>query len=128
VITLDADDGTFHARSKFLSRESKGDLIGGRAHLFGEMPGAAEWQIVSGLVDREGVGCEGNGLAECFRSTRKSAAQCPPAHRRLHKSEVIVRAGVGGFKVLTIPIDLGSSTGFHQPLQVDQDTFGLPGR
>jgi len=128
VITLDAD-GQHLPREipKFLRcREQTGAdlIIGGRAHLFGEMLPRrrmanrfSAWSIAR--ASRTGITDSQSGFrlysARLLRSVR------------LHtdgfdlESEVIVRAGLGGFKVLTIPIDLGFvdglSTSHYKPLK-----------
>ncbi|MDQ6802302.1 MAG: glycosyltransferase family 2 protein [Acidobacteriota bacterium] len=128
VVTLDAD-GQHLPREipKFLkAREvTKADLIiGGRSHLFGEMLPRrrlanrfSAWSIA--IASKTAVTDSQSG----FRLY--SANLLRNVHLRTDgfdlESEVIVRAGVGGFKVLTIPIDLGFvdgiSTSHYKPLK-----------
>lgn len=128
VVTLDAD-GQHLPREipKFVAaREQTGAhlVIGGRAHLFQEMlprrrfaNRMSSWFI--GRVSKTGVSDSQSG----FRLY--SAELLRAAHLRSDgfdlESEVIVRAGCGNFKVITIPIDLGFvdglSTSHYKPLQ-----------
>ena len=128
VVTLDAD-GQHLPREipKFLEsrKETKADLIiGGRAHLFGEMLPRrrlanrfSAWTIAK--ASKTGITDSQSGFRLYSANLLRNV--------RLHtdgfdlESEVIVRAGVGGFKVLTIPIDLGFvdgiSTSHYKPLK-----------
>ncbi len=128
VITLDAD-GQHLPREipKFLRarEETKADLIiGGRSHLFDQMLPRrrlanrfSAWTIAK--ASKTGITDSQSG----FRLYSANMLR----HVRLRtegfdlESEVIVRAGVGGFKVITIPIDLGFvdgiSTSHYKPLK-----------
>ncbi len=128
VVTLDAD-GQHLPREipKFLEsrKETKADLIiGGRAHLFGEMLPRrrlanrfSAWTIAK--ASKTGITDSQSGFRLYSANLLRNV--------RLHtdgfdlESEVIVRAGVGGFKVITIPIDLGFvngiSTSHYKPLK-----------
>jgi len=128
VVTLDAD-GQHLPREipKFLKsrEETKGDLIiGGRAHLFGQMLPRrrlanrfSAWSIAK--ASKTGITDSQSGFrlysANLLRNVRLRTEGFDL------ESEVIVRAGVGGFKVLTIPIDLGFvdgiSTSHYKPLK-----------
>jgi glycosyltransferase involved in cell wall biosynthesis len=127
VVTLDAD-GQHLPREipKFLAAraESGADLIiGGRAHLFGQMLPRrrlanrfSAWGIA--FASKTNVTDSQSGFRLYSDNLLRAA--------RLHsdgfamESEVIVRAGLAGFKVITIPIDLGfvdgQSTSHYQPL------------
>lgn len=127
VVTLDAD-GQHLPREipKFLAAhaEAGADLIiGGRAHLFGQMLPRrrmanrfSAWGIA--FVSKTNVTDSQSGFRLYSAGLLRAA--------RLHsdgfamESEVIVRAGLAGFKVITIPIDLGfvdgQSTSHYQPL------------
>jgi glycosyltransferase involved in cell wall biosynthesis len=127
VITLDAD-GQHLPREipKFLAAREQlgGDLIiGGRAHLFEQMlprrrfaNRCSAWWIAR--VSKTNVTDAQSGFrlysAKLLRSIRLRSAGFDL------ESEVIVRAGRGGFKVITIPIDLGFvdglSTSHYKPL------------
>jgi glycosyltransferase involved in cell wall biosynthesis len=133
VVTLDAD-GQHLAREipKFLAAraESNADLIiGGRAHLFGEMlprrrranrfsAAAIAWASGTNVTDSQ----SGYRLysAKLLRKVRLRTDGYDL------ESEVIVHAGCLGFKVLTIPIDLGfvdgEATSHYKPLG---DTFRI---
>jgi glycosyltransferase involved in cell wall biosynthesis len=128
VVTLDAD-GQHLPREipKFLKsrEETKADLIiGGRSHLFGEMLPRrrlanrfSAWTIAK--ASKTGITDSQSGFrlysANLLRSVRLRTDGFDL------ESEVIVRAGVGGFKVITIPIDLGFvdgiSTSHYKPLK-----------
>ena len=128
VVTLDAD-GQHLPREipKFLKsrEETKADLIiGGRSHLFGEMLPRrrlanrfSAWSIAK--ASKTGITDSQSGFrlysANLLRNVRLRTEGFDL------ESEVIVRAGVGGFKVLTIPIDLGFvdgiSTSHYKPLK-----------
>ncbi len=128
VVTLDAD-GQHLPREipKFLKsrEETKADLIiGGRSHLFGEMLPRrrlanrfSAWTIAK--ASKTGITDSQSGFRLYSANLLRSV------HLRTDgfdlESEVIVRAGVGGFKVITIPIDLGFvdgiSTSHYKPLK-----------
>src|SRR5437867_848866 len=128
VITLDAD-GQHLPREipKFLTAraETKADLIiGGRAHLFGQMLPRrrmanrfSAWSIAKASGTNVTDSQSGFRLysANLLRNVRLRTEGFDL------ESEVIVRAGVGGFKVITIPIDLGFvdgiSTSHYKPLK-----------
>jgi glycosyltransferase involved in cell wall biosynthesis len=128
VVTLDAD-GQHLPREipKFLKsrEETKADLIiGGRSHLFGEMLPRrrlanrfSAWSIAKASGTKVTDSQSGFRLysANLLRNVRLRTDGFDL------ESEVIVRAGVGGFKVLTIPIDLGFvdgiSTSHYKPLK-----------
>ena len=128
VITLDAD-GQHLPREipKFLHarEETRADLIiGGRAHLFGGMLPRrrlanrfSAWSIARASGTRITDSQSGFRLysANLLRNVRLRTDGFDM------ESEVIVHAGRGGFKVLTIPIDLGFvdgiSTSHYKPLK-----------
>ena len=128
VITLDAD-GQHLPREipKFLHarEETRADLIiGGRAHLFGGMlphrrlaNRFSAWSIARASGTRITDSQSGFRLysANLLRNVRLRTDGFDM------ESEVIVHAGRGGFKVLTIPIDLGFvdgiSTSHYKPLK-----------
>lgn len=128
VVTLDAD-GQHLPREipKFLKsrEETQADLIiGGRSHLFGEMlPRRRLANRFSAWSIAKASGTEVTDSQSGFRLYSANLIR----NVRLRtdgfdlESEVIVRAGVGGFKVLTIPIDLGFvdglSTSHYKPLK-----------
>jgi glycosyltransferase involved in cell wall biosynthesis len=127
VLTLDAD-GQHLAKEipKFIAARSEtgADLIiGGRAHLFGEMlprrrfaNRVSAWSIA--FASKTAVSDSQSGYrlysAHLLRSVR---LRCDGFDM---ESEVIVNAGCRGFKVITIPIDLGfvdgQSTSHYKPL------------
>lgn len=128
VITLDADGQHLPAEiPKFLRahEETGADLIiGGRAHLFGQMLPRrrlanrfSAWTI--GWASQTAVSDSQSGYR--FYSTRLLRSVRLRTDGFDLESEVIVRAGRGGFKVLTIPIDLdfvdGVSTSHYKPLK-----------
>lgn len=128
VITLDAD-GQHLPREipKFLrSRAETGAdlIIGGRSHLFGQMLPRrrlanrfSAWSIAR--ASKTGITDSQSGFRLYSANLLRNV--------RLHtdgfdlESEVIVRAGRGGFKVITTPIDLGFvdglSTSHYKPLK-----------
>jgi glycosyltransferase involved in cell wall biosynthesis len=128
VITLDAD-GQHLPREipKFLDCRAKtgADLIiGGRAHLFaGMLPRRrlanrfSAWVI--GKASRTGVSDSQSGYR--FYSARLLRTVELRTEGFDLESEVIVRAGRGGFKVVTTPIDLGFvdgvSTSHYKPVE-----------
>jgi len=128
VITLDADGQHLPSEiPKILAahQESGADLvIGGRAHLFGEMLPRRR------LANRFSAWC----IAKCagtrvtdsqsgfrFYSTKLLRAIRLRTDGFDMESEVIVRAGRGGFKIITTPISLGFidgiSTSHYKPLK-----------
>jgi glycosyltransferase involved in cell wall biosynthesis len=134
VVTLDADGQHLPGEiPKFLAAHEKtgADLIiGGRAHLFGQMLPRrrfanrfSAWSIA--FASKTNVTDSQSG----FRFY--SAALLRAVNLRSEgfdlESEVIVRAGCGGFKVLTIPIDLGfvdgESTSHYRPLKDTAQIF-----
>jgi glycosyltransferase involved in cell wall biosynthesis len=135
IVTLDAD-GQHLPREipKFLDAYEKtgGDLIiGGRAHLFGEMLPRrrmanrfSAWTI--SIASGTGITDSQSGFR--FYSTRLLRAVRLRSDGFAMESEVIVRAGRGGFKIVTTPIDLGFvdglSTSHYKPLK---DTLRIAG-
>lgn len=127
VITLDAD-GQHLPREipKFLAAyaETGADLIiGGRAHLFGEMlPRRRFANRFSARCIAYAAKTNVTDSQSGFRlySTRLLAAIRLRSDGFDMESEVIVQAGCRGFKVITIPIDLGfvdgQSTSHYKPL------------
>ena len=128
VITLDAD-GQHLPREipKFLRarEETRADLIiGGRAHLFGEM--LPRRRLANRFSAWSIAKASGTRITDSQSGFRLYSANLL-RHVRLRtegfdmESEVIVHAGRGGFKVLTIPIDLGFvdgiSTSHYKPLK-----------
>lgn len=128
VITLDADGQHLpHEIPKFILcfEETHADLIiGGRAHLFDQMLPRrrmanrfSAWTIAK--ASKTGVTDSQSGFrlysANLLRNVRLRTDGFDM------ESEVIVRAGRGGFKVVTIPIDLGFvdglSTSHYKPLK-----------
>ena len=127
VITIDAD-GQHLPREipKFLAARAATNadlIIGGRAHLFGQMLPRRR------LANRFSAW----SIAKCSRTVVSDSQSgfrlySVPFLRKVRlrsdgfdlESEVIVRAGCGGFKVVTIPIDLGFvdgiSTSHYKPL------------
>jgi len=128
VITLDAD-GQHLPREipKFLRarEETHADLIiGGRSHLFGEMlPRRRMANRFSAWSISKASGKRITDSQSGFRLYSANLLR----NIRLHtdgfdmESEIIVHAGRRGFKVLTIPIDLGFvdgiSTSHYKPLK-----------
>jgi glycosyltransferase involved in cell wall biosynthesis len=128
VITIDAD-GQHLPREipKFVRcrAETGADLIiGGRAHLFNEMLPRrrmanrfSAWVI--GWASKTGISDSQSGFR--LYSARMLRAVRLRTDGFDLESEVIVRAGCGGFKVLTTPIDLGfvdgQSTSHYKPLK-----------
>jgi len=127
VITLDAD-GQHLPREipKFLAAraETGADLIiGGREHLFAQMlPRRRFANRFSAWCIARAAKARVTDSQSGFRLYSRTLL----LHARLRsegfdlESEVIVRAGCGGFKVLTIPIELGFvdglSTSHYRPL------------
>jgi glycosyltransferase involved in cell wall biosynthesis len=127
VVTLDADGQHLpHEIPKFLAarQETGADLIiGGRAHLFaGMLPRRrmanrfSAWSIAK--ASATGITDSQSGYR--FYSAKLLRGVTLRATGFDMESEVIIRAGRGGFKVLTIPIDLGFvngiSTSHYKPL------------
>jgi len=127
IITLDADGQHLpHEIPKFLDCRARTDadlIIGGRAHLFAQMLPRrrmanrfSAWSIAK--ASKTGITDSQSG----FRFYSVNLLR----NIRLHtdgfdmESEVIVRAGCGGFQVVTTPIDLGFvdgvSTSHYKPL------------
>jgi glycosyltransferase involved in cell wall biosynthesis len=128
VVTLDADGQHLPQEiPKFLDCRNKtsGDLIiGGRAHLFGQMLPRrrmanrfSAWSIAFA----SGVDITDAQSGYRFYSMRMLRTMRLRSNGFAMESEVIVRAGRGGFKVLTTPIDLGFvdgiSTSHYKPLK-----------
>jgi glycosyltransferase involved in cell wall biosynthesis len=135
VITLDADGQHLPQEiSKFLDCQQKtgGDLIiGGRAHLFGQM--LPQRRMANRFSAWSIAFASGTNITDAqsgyrYYSTRMLRTLRLRADGFAMESEVIVRAGRGGFKVLTTPIDLGFvdglSTSHYKPLK---DTFMIFG-
>ena len=128
VITLDADGQHLPAQiPKFLAAhaESGADLIiGGRAHLFAQMlPRRRMANRFSAWVIAK---CSGARVTDSQSGFRLYSAHLLRSIRLRTEgfdmeSEVIVRAGRKGFRVITIPIDLGFvdglSTSHYKPLK-----------
>jgi glycosyltransferase involved in cell wall biosynthesis len=127
VITLDADGQHLPAQiPKFLAAygESGADLIiGGRAHLFNQMlPRRRMANRFSAWVIAK---CSGARVTDSQSGFRLYSAHLLRSIKLRTdgfdmESEVIVRAGRKGFRVMTIPIDLGFvdglSTSHYKPL------------
>jgi len=127
VITLDADAQHLPAEiPKFLEcrMKTRADLIiGGRAHLFGEMlPRRRMANRFSAWAIGKAAGMPVTDSQSGYRLY--SAKLLRQVHLRTDgfdmESEVIVHAGRGGFKLVTIPINLGFvdgvSTSHYKPL------------
>jgi glycosyltransferase involved in cell wall biosynthesis len=128
IITLDAD-GQHLPREipKFIDcyEKTNGDLIiGGRAHLFGQMLPRrrkanrfSAWTIAA--ASRTNITDSQSGYR--LYSTRLLRSVRLKSNGFAMESEIIVRAGRGGFKVITTPIDLGfvdgQSTSHYQPVK-----------
>lgn len=128
VITLDAD-GQHLPREipKFLKarQETKADLIiGGRSHLFDQM--LPRRRLANRFSAWSIAKASGTGITDSQSGFRLYSTKLL-RNVRLRtegfdlESEVIVHAGRGGFKVITIPIDLGFvdgiSTSHYKPLK-----------
>jgi glycosyltransferase involved in cell wall biosynthesis len=127
VITLDAD-GQHLPREipKFLvaRAETKADLIiGGRAHLFDQM--LPRRRMANRFSAWSIARCSKTNVTDSQSGFRLYSADLLLKARLRSdgfdmESEVIVRAGCDGFKVITIPIDLGFvdglSTSHYKPL------------
>ena len=133
VVTLDADGQHLPSEiPKFIGchAETGGDLIiGGRAHLFGQMlPRRRTANRFSAWTIAIASGTKISDAQSGYRfySTRLLRAVRLRSDGFAMESEVIVRAGRGGFKVITTPIDLGFvdgiSTSHYKPLK---DTFSI---
>jgi glycosyltransferase involved in cell wall biosynthesis len=128
VITLDAD-GQHLPREipKFIRcrEETRADLIiGGRSHLFGQM--LPRRRLANRFSAWSIARASKTGITDSQSGYRLySAGLLRNVHLRSEgfdlESEVIVRAGRGGFKVITTPIDLGFvdgiSTSHYKPLK-----------
>jgi len=128
VITLDADGQHLPSEiPKFLrERESGGAdlIIGGRSHLFGEMlPRRRNANRFSAWCIAK---CSGVPITDSQSGFRFYSAKLIRAFQLRTdgfdmESEVIVRAGRGGFRIVTIPIELGFvdglSTSHYKPLK-----------
>jgi len=136
VVTLDADGQHLPKEiPKFLDCHDKtsGDLIiGGRAHLFGQMLPRrrmanrfSAWSIAFA----SGVDISDAQSGYRYYSTRMLRTMRLRSNGFAMESEVIVRAGRGGFRVLTTPIDLGFvdgiSTSHYKPLKDTVMIFGV---
>ena len=128
VITLDADGQHLpHEIPKFLECRAKTNadlIIGGRAHLFeGMLPRRRMANrfsaYVIGKVSKTGVSDSQSGYR--FYSAKLLRGVKLRTEGFDLESEVIVRAGCGGFKVVTTPIELGFidglSTSHYKPLK-----------
>lgn len=125
VITLDADGQHLPSEiPKFLAVRDADLVIGGRAHHFGQMvPRRRTANRISAWCIAKAAGVPVSDSQSGFRrySTRFLRAV------KLHtdgfdlESEVIVLAGKRGFRIITIPIDLGFvdgvSTSHFKPLK-----------
>jgi glycosyltransferase involved in cell wall biosynthesis len=128
VITLDADGQHLPSEiPKFLREREKGEadlIIGGRAHLFGEMlPRRRNANRFSAWCIAK---CSGVPITDSQSGFRFYSATLIRAFRLRTdgfdlESEVIVRAGRRGFRIVTIPIELGFvdglSTSHYKPLK-----------
>jgi glycosyltransferase involved in cell wall biosynthesis len=127
VITLDADGQHLpHEIPKFLAAraETAGDLIiGGRAHLFGQM--LPRRRFANRFSARSIAFASNTAVTDSQSGFRLYSAHLLRSVRLRTdgfdlESEVIVYAGRRGFKVVTIPIELGfvdgQSTSHYKPL------------
>jgi glycosyltransferase involved in cell wall biosynthesis len=128
VITLDADGQHLpHEIPKFIAcrKETKGDLIiGGRAHLFdGMLPRRRNANRFSAWVLTKVAKTRITDAQSGFRfySGKLLRGVKLKTDGFDLENEVIVRAGCGGYKVVTTPIDLGFvdglSTSHYKPLK-----------
>jgi glycosyltransferase involved in cell wall biosynthesis len=128
VVTLDADGQHLPSEIPKILRaheESGADLvIGGRAHLFGEM--LPRRRIANRFSAWTIAKCAGTRVTDSqsgfrFYSTKLLGAVKLRTDGFDMESEVIVRAGRGGFKIITTPISLGFidgiSTSHYKPLK-----------
>ena len=128
VITLDADGQHLPAEiPKFVRQRAAGGedlIIGGRAHLFGQMlPRRRNANRFSAWCIAK---CSGVPITDSQSGFRFYSARLIDGIQ-LHtngfdmESEVIVRAGRRGYRIVTIPIDLGFvdglSTSHYKPLK-----------
>jgi glycosyltransferase involved in cell wall biosynthesis len=128
VVTLDADGQHLPSEIPKILRaheESGADLvIGGRAHLFGEM--LPRRRIANRFSAWTIAMCAGTRVTDSQSGFRFYSTKLLRAVK-LHtdgfdmESEVIVRAGRGGFGIMTTPISLGFidgiSTSHYKPLK-----------
>jgi glycosyltransferase involved in cell wall biosynthesis len=127
VITLDADGQHLPAEiPKFFAArgETGADLIiGGRAHLFGQM--LPRRRFANRFSARCIAFASNTNVTDSQSGFRLYSAQLLRAIRLRSdgfdmESEVIVQAGQRGFKIMSIPIDLGfvdgQSTSHYKPL------------
>lgn len=127
VITLDADGQHLpHEIPKFVAcRAATGAdlIIGGRAHLFGQMLPRrrmanrfSAWSIAK--ASKTGITDSQSGFRLYSANLLRNVKLRTDGFDM--ESEVIVRAGCGGFKVMTTPIELGFvdgiSTSHYKPL------------
>ncbi|MEA2162012.1 MAG: hypothetical protein QOK37_139 [Thermoanaerobaculia bacterium] len=126
VITLDADGQHLPAEiPKFLAARAEGGgdlIIGGRAHLFGQM--LPRRRFANRVSARSIAFASKTNVTDSQSGFRLYSAHLL-RNVRLRtdgfdlESEVIVYAGCRGFKVVTIPIDLGfvdgQSTSHYKP-------------
>ena len=124
VITLDADGQHLASEiPKFLAIEDMDLVIGGRAHLFEHMlPRRRNANRFSAWCISM---CSGAAITDSQSGFRRYSARLLRAIK-MHtdgfdlESEIIVRAGRRGLKIVTIPIDLGFvdgiSTSHFKPL------------
>ncbi|MEO8379233.1 MAG: glycosyltransferase family 2 protein [Acidobacteriota bacterium] len=128
VITLDADGQHLPSEiPKFLAERERGKadlIIGGRAHLFGQMlPRRRNANRFSAWCIAQCSGLTITDSQSGFRLYSAGLMQGPKLHANGFdmESEVIVRAGRGGFRVVTIPIELGFvdglATSHYKPLK-----------
>jgi glycosyltransferase involved in cell wall biosynthesis len=128
VITLDADGQHLPSEiPKFLGqRETGGEdlIIGGRAHLFGQMlPRRRNANRFSAwcIAKCSGVPITDSQSGFRFYSSRLIDGIQLHTNGFDMESEVIVRAGRGGYRIVTIPIELGFvdglSTSHYKPLK-----------
>lgn len=128
VITLDADGQHLPSEiPKFLRQREEGGedlIIGGRAHLFGQMlPRRRNANRFSAWCIAK---CSGVPITDSQSGFRFYSARLIDGIK-LHtdgfdmESEVIVRAGRGGYRIVTMPIELGFvdglSTSHYKPLK-----------
>jgi len=128
VITLDADGQHLPSEiPKFVDERAKNGadlIIGGRAHLFGEMlPRRRNANRFSAWCIAKCSGVRITDSQSGFRLySAKLVRELPlRANGFDMESEVIVRAGRRGFPIVTIPIDLGFvdglATSHYKPLK-----------
>ncbi len=128
VITLDADGQHLPSEiPKFLRERESGNadlIIGGRSHLFGQMlPRRRTANRFSAWCIAK---CSGVPITDSQSGFRYYSARLIDGIRLRTdgfdmESEVIVRAGRGGYRIVTIPIELGFvdglSTSHYKPLK-----------